>query len=158
MSHPTVYGQFLVKGDDNLYYQVSNPSVSKEQLEVQQGFPIDVWRSSFGLSNQGLATDPIKTPENPLLDAIFIEDKAPRGAFSRGLRRSLKQNLGINLDVERTSWEKQEDGTWNVRLLEVDGDTTEFIEGITEEEIKAAKQQNPELSNEEALILVAKNK
>ena len=170
VSHPTIYGQFLVKGDGNLYYQVSNPSISKEELEVKQGFPIDVWRSSFGLSNQGLVTDPIKTPENPLLNTIFIKDKSPKTAISRLTSQLLNAfskraalfgaGSGVEFDTERTSWKKQEDGTWNVQLAFGTGGNmvTKDIKGVTEDDIKAAKQQDTTLSDEAALIIAAQSK
>jgi hypothetical protein len=95
--------------------------------------------------------------ENGEETTLNIKSKE-RSPISVGIKRVLSDYFGADINIESSTWRKSDDGTWSVNLLDQTGRSTDFVGGITEQEILNVKKQNPKLSDEDALLKAAANK
>jgi hypothetical protein len=135
-----------------------------EELAKQQGLEITEDDETKG--DESGETNPLVTELTNKESKLNLKEEGGFNPLSIKFRRYLRENAATiaglplfeNLNTAKSSWNKAEDGTWSVNLLEPGGTSTKRILGVTEESVLEVKKENPSFSDEEALLVAAANK
>ena len=154
------------KDKDGLFYKSTDPEklvkepdakgMSDKTVAKLRG--IDGYASEFGYEFAVKQDEQVSDEDEDIEETTLNIKPKQRSPISVGVKRILSDYFGADINIESSTWNQAEDGTWSVRLLDQTGRSTDFVGGITEQEILNVKKQNPKLSDEDALLKAAANK